>query len=238
MSDLPIKRDGVSEYVRRVHESTQQYARDVLAENERLGGVVTALYEEKLRLVEQIARLEANSQAFTTRYVEVEQQNSSLASLYVASYRLHGSLEREDVLGTLREILINLIGTEEFAVFEAEPGNEGAPMQCATSFGVDPSVVESVRIGEGRLGEAIGRGVPYVPPGQPVAIETGRPVTACVPLRVGNLTMGAIVVYRLLAHKPALEAADLELFNLLATHGATALYCSTLHAQKGRAGRA
>jgi hypothetical protein len=238
MSDPPIKRDGISEYVRRVHESTQQYARDVLAENERLGQVVTALYEEKLRLVEQIARLEATSQAFTARYVEVEQQNSSLASLYVASYRIHGSLEREDVLATLREILINLIGTEEFAVFEAEPGNESAPMQCATSFGVDPSLVAPVRIGEGRLGEAIRRGVPYIAPADVKGAFVGRPVTACVPLRVGEQTMGAIVVYRLLAHKPALEAADLELFNLLATHGATALYCSTLHARQGRTDRA
>jgi hypothetical protein len=233
MSDPPAKRHGVSDYVRRVQESTQQYARDILAENERLGSIVTTLYEEKLRLVEQIARMEVTSQAFTARYVEVEQQNSSLANLYVASYRIHGSLERDDVLATLREILINLIGTEEFAVFEAAPGDEAAPMRCATSFGVDPYLVPPLRVGEGRLGEAIGRGVPYLPADDPQA-----DITACVPLRVGNRTMGAIVVYRLLAHKPALESADLELLNLLATHGATALYCSALHARQGREGRA
>ena len=244
------KRDGISDYVRHVQESTQQYTRDVLKENERLGALVTSLYEEKSRLErvvasledqlkhqgatqsllrDQIAQMEATNQAFTERYLEVEQLNSSLANLYVASYRIHGSLEREEVLSTLREILINLVGTEEFVVFERE--GEEASMRCATSFGVDPSFVPAVRVGEGRLGETIGRGVPYIAADDPEVAESGSPITACVPLRVGDRLMGAIVVYRLLAHKPALEASDMELFNLLATHGATALYCSTLHAR-------
>jgi hypothetical protein len=246
MSDKP---DTVSDYVRHVQESTQQYTRDVLKENERLGSLVTSLYAEKSRLelavatleeqdkhkdaaqsslVEQIAQMEATSEAFTARYLEVEQLNSNLASLYVASYRIHGSLDREEVLATLREILINLIGTEEFVVLER--GADEA-MRCATSFGVDPERVPSARVWEGRVGEAIGRGIPYIAANDLDATASGQQITACVPLRVGDRLIGAIVVFRLLGHKQGLEASDIELFNLLATHGATALYCSTLHAR-------
>ena len=56
------------------------------------------------------------------RFAEVEQLNSNLANLYVASYRLHGSLARADVLSTLQEIVINIIGSEKFAVFEWDDG--------------------------------------------------------------------------------------------------------------------
>jgi hypothetical protein len=45
-------------------------------------------------------------------------------------------------------------------------------------------------------------------------------------------------VFRLLGHKPQLESVDLELFDLLATHAATALYCSDLHARLRQSGRA
>jgi hypothetical protein len=250
------KRDN-ADYVRHVHESTQQYTRDVLKENERLASIVTALHEEKTRLeravnaleervkhhaaaestlLVQIAEMNATGQAFTQRYLEVEQLNSNLANLYVASYRMHGSLEREEVLATLQEILINLIGTEEFAVFERE--GDDTNMRCATSFGVDAARVQSLRLGEGRLGMAIARGTPCVAATEPELTSAAHPITACVPLCVGERVVGAIVVYRLLAHKAALEDTDLELFSLLATHGATALYCSALHARREREARA
>src|SRR5579862_5931242 len=111
--------------------------RSVFEKNERLGALVSALHEK-------VARLEAANQELTARYVEVEQLNSNLANLYVASYRIHGSLDREDVLATLREILINLIGTEEFAVYERD--GSGALLQCATSFGLDPARVQAMRL--------------------------------------------------------------------------------------------
>jgi hypothetical protein len=220
-------------------------------ENKRLASLVTTLHDAKLRLehdvvaleervrrheelqsslLEQIAQMDANSQAVTARTLEVEQLNSHLANLYVASYRLHGCLDREQLMSTVQEILINLIGTEEFAVFEREPA--GDAMRVTSSFGVDTERIPSLRFGEGRLGEVIERGAPYVSAYDPDATSSGRPVTACVPLRVGERVIGAIVVYRLLAHKPGLEDADMQLFNLLSTHGATALYCSDLHARR------
>jgi hypothetical protein len=43
-------------------------------------------------------------------------------------------------------------------------------------------------------------------------------------------SIGAIAVFRLLGHKPELEPLDLELFDLMASHAAVALYYSKAHA--------
>jgi GAF domain-containing protein len=209
------------DFVRQVQESTQQYTRDLLTENDRLVGLVSSL-------LANIAHMEATSRAFTERYLEVEQLNANLANLYVASYRLHGSLEREQVLATLQEILVNIVGSEEFAIFERR--KDGPSMHVVWSLGVDATQIPDVRLGEPGLGSCIARGSPHVPGHDPDVTEIARRITACIPLRIGDHVIGAIVVYRLLAHKPAVEEADLEMFNLLATHAATALYCSELHA--------
>ena len=52
--------------------------------------------------------IKAETKAYSSRYAEVEQQNSNLANLYVASYRLHGTLDREEVIAAIQEIIANL----------------------------------------------------------------------------------------------------------------------------------
>jgi hypothetical protein len=56
-------------------------------------------------------------------------------------------------------------------------------------------------------------------------------LTTCIPLRLDDEVIGAIAIFQLLQHKPALEELDYEMFDLLATHAATALYCTALHAR-------
>lgn len=51
-------------------------------------------------------------------------------------------------------------------------------------------------------------------------------LAAGIPLEIDKKQVGYIAIYRLLPHKPALEPADLELFNLLKTHAAAALLAS------------
>jgi hypothetical protein len=64
---------------------------------------------------------------------------------------------------------------------------------------------------------------------------TDRPqeanLTACVPFKLDGKVTGALALFRLLPQKAAFEAVDHELFDLLATHAATALYCTSLHAR-------
>jgi hypothetical protein len=227
-------------------------AEDVLEENEALRAVAASLEHEKLRLQEQnlrlrgelarhreeqaglqerLANIEDESRQFSARYAEVEQENSNLANLYVASYRLHGTVERRQALAVIQEIVANLIGSEELAVFEMNP--EGSALSLVGSFGIEPERHRTVRVGSGVIGRAVLSGETYVSNGG--RAQAGLPqeadLTACIPLKLDDRVTGAIALFRLLPQKAGFEAVDRELFDLLATHAATALYCSGLHAR-------
>ena len=56
----------------------------------------------------------------------------------------------------------------------------------------------------------------------------------CIPLSVGDKTIGAIALYRMLVQKERFTALDHELFTLLGGHAATAILAAQLHAQSAR----
>ena len=61
--------------------------------------------------------MEDENRQFAERYLEIEEENNNLANLYVASYQLHSTLDLDEVLKIILEIVINLIGAEVFAVY-------------------------------------------------------------------------------------------------------------------------
>jgi hypothetical protein len=236
---------GPAEYVSQVRALTQKYLGDLLAEVERLRASNAALrgeiacletdletvieerahaHTERASLRGRVSEVEATHAELAGRYAAVEKSNSDLANLYVAAYRIHGSLEREQVLAAIHEVLVNLIGTEDFAVLDGRDG-EGR-LELATSSGPSGARCRDVRLGEGPLGRAIERGVAYVAQdgAEPWATEAG--IQACLPLRANGRVIGAVVVFELLAHKRQLDQLDHELFALLATHAALALHAS------------
>ena len=175
-------------------------------------------------LAERMASVEAQSREFAERYVEVEQQNSNLANLYVASYQLHGTLDRERVIASIKEIIINLVGSEELAVWERD-GEDS--LRLAGWFGIDPDEWSSISGDDGVIGGSIRDGERYIA-SQSALVPRGRErhLTACIPLQLDDRVVGAIAIFRLLPQKDGLAPVDLELFDLLASHAASALYCT------------
>ncbi len=247
-----MKKDGDHEstYVRKVQEDTKRYVQSLLDENKTLRSLLARMESEKLRLEEQVlvarqqmdvhrrlelrlqqqvAEMEVNNERFAERSADIEQQNSNLANLYVASYRLHGTLDREQVLEVIQEILINLVGSEEIAIFEVD--SERLELSLAASCGVDVERFSGIPLGSGVIGGVAQTGEPYFK-GQSGNGDGSSPeddLTACIALKVDGTVMGAIAVFRLLQQKAGLESVDHELFDLLATHAATALYSSNLY---------
>jgi regulator of replication initiation timing len=184
--------------------------------------------ESHLKQIEEANRRSAEE------YVSVQQENANLANLYVASYRLHGTVERGEVVLAIQEIVANLIGSEELAILEREAGR--TELTLVASFGVEEAPLRRIAVGEGPIGRAAATGEVYVR-GEGdggMAVSGESPVTACIPLSLDGQVTGAIAIFRLLSHKPALAAADHELFDLLASQAAVALYCARLHQQYGR----
>ncbi len=212
----------------------------LLAEQQRLSEQVTFLSEElacqgrsKLALEARICAAESESNRYAVEYLSVAQQNSNLANLYVAGYSLHGTLDRASLLQSIQEIVANLIGSEEMALFELSPLS--GRLRLATSNGIDPRSFDSVDPTQGLIGRVVRSGEPYLA-GRDSA-QGARPeeadLTACIPLLLEGQVMGALAIFRLLSHKPHLEPLDTELFDLLTSQAAVALYCTTLHARQG-----
>ncbi len=231
------------------------FTEELMSENERLRYRIVQMESEKMDLADTLQKeverlrlengqmlqklefvgrrfeqVEEENKDFARRYIDVEEQNESLANLYVASYRLHSTLDPEEVVLCIKEILMNLIGTEEFGLFLLDEetnelvlgGWEGEIAQrlegCRVSFGdgLEGMVAQS---GEPFFTEELG--------------ETGE-VCACIPLKIKERVIGVIAIYRLLSHKRGLTAVDHKLLELLAGHAATSLVSSKLYSMADR----
>jgi GAF domain-containing protein len=162
------------------------------------------------------------------RYVEILQQNASLANLYVASHSLHASLERPEVLAAIEQIIVNLVGSEEMGIFEV--AGDRRTLRLVASMGIDASAMAQLPLGTGVIGRSTAAGSLWLAVDDPSAAraEHEGDLTACIPLAAGGSVVGAIAIFRLLPQKGGLGQTDRELFELLATHASSALLCSEL----------
>jgi hypothetical protein len=214
----------------------------VSRDKERLEATVASAHEEIERqraerrlLAEALARADAERRELSAQFVDGERSHAGIASLYVATDRLHASLDRREVLLAIQEIITNLIGCEELAVFEVDAS--GTSLSLATSMGIDARRYATVGFGEGIIGRVAATGEPYFArpvegPPTPRA-RAPLPVSACIPLKRGSVVTGTIAIFRLLAHKGELTEMDRELLSVLIPHAALALYCCALQVHVG-----
>lgn len=211
----------------RVVESSQQGAavREAGSAEERIA-----------ELERRLSTAESDVKELASRLVDSEHQGGRLMNLYVATYQLHATLDPAEVQATIAEIAINLLGAEQFILLlrrddvpgEDAPGYEIALIEgmydetdhhySGESYGGgDPMVDATLRDGVLRLGPT--------PESQALA---------AVPLRVQNEIVGALVLLKLLDHKPILRAEDRDLLDLLSAHAASAMFAARLFATKDR----
>jgi hypothetical protein len=252
--------DRSADFVHSVREETRRYIEELLEQNQRfrdLNATLEAdklrLREERLKLQEELlsirevleemreerrelqSRLSSSSDDLQTRkltrdYEKIEHQNNILASLYVASYRLHSSPNRELVLDALKDIIVNLVGSEEFVVLEETPAGT---LEAVAWFGVEEEQARGVDTSSGRIKRALESGQVHV--ADPATAASFEEPRVCLPLKLDGKVFALVVISQLLPHKVGLEDLDFQLFDLLADQAATALYASRLHGDRGGA---
>ncbi|HEY6842791.1 MAG TPA: GAF domain-containing protein, partial [Thermoanaerobaculia bacterium] len=184
------------------------------------------LLRENERLRRKLGELEEQTKDYEARYTEIEQQNNNLASLYVASYQLHSTLDFREVVHAVQEIIRDLIGAKAYAILLLDEKTNLLQTVACDGEDIVPGVERiSVRAGEGILGEVARRGETYYLDRDDVNAKASlqRPLAA-VPLKIKDQVIGVIAVYKLFVQKPAFTAVDYELFALLAAHAATAIF--------------
>ena len=191
------------------------------------------LESENRNILEQLREVESENLQFASRYVEIEEENNNLANLYVASFQLHSTLDSDEVLRIIVEIVINLIGAELFYVSLVD--QKTGVMEPVAAEGIEHTRCPSARVGEGPVGEAVLNGdVRYGEADRLGPITEGGEPLVCIPLSLDEKRIGAIVIHELLQQKEGFSALDEELFRLLAGHAATAIFASELYSQSER----
>lgn len=200
--------------------------------------------ERVAELEQRLKSAETDVKELAGRLVDSEHQAGRLMNLYVATYQLHSTLDPDEVQQTIAEIASNLLGARSFVLLLANdaPG-EGCDVALAegvedderwqgTYRGGDPVVDATLADGILRIGGTTGAaGRAAAGSARP---EGGGELVAAVPLRVQQQVVGALVVLRLLDHKPILRPEDRDLLDLLSAHAASALFAARLYAAKER----
>lgn len=183
-------------------------------------GELARLRVDRSHVAEQLAAIERESRGIAEQYATAMRQNASLANLYISSHMLHVSLDRGEVLSGISQIIINLVGSEDFAIYE-KSGDDDL-LRIATSVG--ESAVSASAPGDATIASLAreSRVRLFDRPGH-------DGLTAFIPLAIGELVTGAIAIFRLLPQKPELQEGDVEIFEMLSAQAAIALYCASLH---------
>lgn len=198
----------------------------------RLRRKVEDLEQEKQEILDRIRHVEEENQDFANRYVEIENENNMLANLYIASYQLHSTLDFREVLQVITEIIINLIGAEEFTIMLLdEKTNRLAAM---ATEGLDQAALPTIELGQGIIGQMAKTGENYfIDDMENYQRDFSHPIV-CIPLKIKEHVIGVIAIYKLLEQKSRFAEVDFELFTLLAGHAATAIFSSKLYSESER----
>ncbi len=233
--DLLKENERLRFRVVKLEETLKEKGHEVAVESPdalELKNKIIALEQEKEAILDQIRVVEEENQNFANRYVEIEEENNMLANLYIASYQLHSTLDFKEVLKIILEIVINLIGAEEFGVLLLdEKTNHLEPVACE---GLVKSELPSIAVGKGIIGESVESGENYfIDSMEGYERDFEKPIV-CIPLKIKEHVIGVITIYKLLTQKDEFNDVDYELFTLLAGHAATAVFSSRMYSDSER----
>src|SRR6266852_3343153 len=154
---------------------------------------------------------------------QMERNHFLLMRLNATNARLIQSLEQGDVFEGIGEIIANLVGSEEVAVFDYHPAQQN--FSLAWSTGIEVEALQPFLCGAGMFGRAVQQGISQFQERQPdgVLLPCEKNMTACVVLKSSREIVGVIAIFGLLPQKNSLEWADYELLKFLETYGAVAM---------------
>jgi hypothetical protein len=195
----------------------------------RLQAVKTELEMVK----ERMAALEAAHADCVARIRDLHERNTDLVRLTVAGQRLACSVQRDEILTAIEEIVVDLIGSEELAVFElAEADSDLDSLRLVHLRGIAASNPRLARAA-GPIRYALGVGQTLVARSRRRGAEdVDGGLTAAIPLKLDGRVTGAIAIFGLVEHKADLVPVDHELFEVLSRQAAMALHAAASRSQR------
>ena len=186
------------------------------------------LHEDRARLKGEVARLERHLSVLSTEVATADQKASDLEKLLLAARRLESCADRAAVLAALQDILITVVGSDDFVVLALD--EEGRTLWPILGVGANGSSCGPLLVGDALVSPALETGKCQIAgPRGGGELPRGEPL-ASVPLMSWPHTVGALVVFTLLAHRSVLRSVDIALLEFLSSHAATAIQLADLRA--------
>ena len=159
---------------------------------------------------------------------QLQREHFLLARLNAAIARLIQAVEEGLVFEAIGEIIGNLIGSEEVAIFQYRAMDQA--FSLAWSTGVEEEILRQFAQGAGQMRRAAHEGASQFRDRRPAAplLPCEKDLTVCLVLKLDREVIAVIAILRLLSQKTDLEWADFELLKFLETYGAVAIQLQNL----------
>jgi len=159
---------------------------------------------------------------------QLERNHFLLERLYAASAGLIQALNDGDVHTAIGEILGNLIGCEEAALFHYNPENRRFAL--AWSVGMSDETLQQFSKGTGMMWRTVGEGLTQFRDRQNESHlqPCEQNLTASVILKSSREVVGVILLFGLLPQKSGFEWVDYQILKFLETYGAVTIQLQSL----------
>jgi hypothetical protein len=222
---IELMRDNEQLRIQNLLLERQKIEAEQQLDESRLGKENEQLKNELEIMNQRIAEMENRSQKFRRRYEDIEQYNMALSNVYIATNRLHSTLDFTAVVRMAEEILWNFVASPSFAIFLFD--DKSTDLRLVGGQGIDGRFPSDIlHEPTGMIAECANNGVALF-----VEDVTAAEPLACVPLNIEDRTVGVVAVFRLEEHKGGLSDLDKELFELLANQTATAMTSSRVYSE-------
>jgi nitrate/nitrite-specific signal transduction histidine kinase len=233
---------SVSDHIRAIYQKlTDLDARLGKLENRSDGArgtsgsppVEAEILAQVVELEHRLRQLENENRSLNELCSQLQEQNEAISNLYVAKHRLHASLDAAEVMRIVRDIMVELVGGKEFAIYLLDPRQK--VLRRVTGGGTVKHP-ETVALGDGHLGRVASVGRPFYLETMGERERSSDLPLAVIPLRSESESIGIIAIWQLLPHKNGFTPVDHQLLELVAEHAPTALKSAHLH-QKSKGAR-
>lgn len=179
------------------------------------------LAAENAQLRQRVAEVTADCERLAEQLVAAEEQAAGLVKLHVSNRRLNEAADRGDALAAIQEIVISVVGCEEFAIVEHDAAERVA---IAASFGLEEAALHTPPLQSAIVREVLASGRGYYAGDDARRGGEYAETTACVPLVANGRVVGAIILYALLPHRNAeLDLTDRTLLDLISREAGRSL---------------
>jgi chemotaxis protein CheD len=138
-----------------------------------------------------------------------------------ARARLGECHDQASACEVIREVVSNLLGCEEMALFQLD--RKRGQLSLIWSFGVEPNKLHlGQHIGESALSGVLA-GEPYIRESSANGVS-GERASAIVPIHVQNETAGVLALLRFLPQKTRIDTLDRELLSVLSNEAGQPLF--------------